>query len=353
VAAVSVATALLIASLVTLLQTRRYTARVTLLIEPPPSSDPRAAMAVSPIYLESLRTFEHFASSDHLFARAAAKFNLRTGSWSDRAIEDLKRAVLRVSIPRNTKVLEISATLPDAGKAHALALYLAEQTMELNRQAGSASDRGLLEAAEHEFARTAAQVQQAQNALTKAMQSSPAEGDAALEKLEERRNEVERLSLSASLALEEMESRQKSASTDEQEWIRSRLSAARGRVERLRNESAKVTQEIFERRRSFAQRAAEVNLRSREYETAREAHVAAERRLSDARGTAGRRNEQIGMLDPGVVPERPSSPNVPLNMTMALVLGLALALVMITIDFNMRNGSANVTRKLPRVVGRP
>ena len=52
------------ALIVSLLLPAKYTATARILIEPPGSSDPRAATAVSPVYLESLRTYEHFALSD-------------------------------------------------------------------------------------------------------------------------------------------------------------------------------------------------------------------------------------------------------------------------------------------------
>ena len=40
---------------------RQYTATARVVIEPPAGTDLRSAMAVSPIYLESLRTYEEFA----------------------------------------------------------------------------------------------------------------------------------------------------------------------------------------------------------------------------------------------------------------------------------------------------
>src|SRR5215813_7517293 len=129
------------ASLVlSLLQTRRYTAKISLVIEPPASSDPRAAMAVSPIYLESLRTYEHYAASDHLFEQAAQKFGLRGKGRRGPTMESLKRSVLHVSVARNTKILEIAATLSDPAKAYALATYIAEQTVTLSRTTSRTTD---------------------------------------------------------------------------------------------------------------------------------------------------------------------------------------------------------------------
>ncbi len=63
-------------------------------------------MALSPMYLESLRTYEHFAGSDSLFRQALDHFHLRE-HFPKRPIESLKSEALRVAIVRDTEILEI------------------------------------------------------------------------------------------------------------------------------------------------------------------------------------------------------------------------------------------------------
>ncbi|MBV8903693.1 MAG: hypothetical protein JOZ22_08660, partial [Acidobacteriia bacterium] len=58
--ALSCLIALTLAASVSLVSQRQYTASARIVIEPPAGADPRAAMAVSPIYLESLKTYEQF-----------------------------------------------------------------------------------------------------------------------------------------------------------------------------------------------------------------------------------------------------------------------------------------------------
>ena len=70
--AASAALAAVLAAAASLVMTPQYTATARLVIEPPAGADLRAAMAVSPIYLESLKTYEHFAESDSLFQKAVA-----------------------------------------------------------------------------------------------------------------------------------------------------------------------------------------------------------------------------------------------------------------------------------------
>jgi uncharacterized protein involved in exopolysaccharide biosynthesis len=114
----------------------QYTATARILIEPPATG---SAMAVSPIYLEMLRSYEHFARSDNLFQRALEKFELRR-ERPGRSIESWKRAILHVETPRNTRILEIAVTLPDPRKAQAMAQFLAEETVRATRAVGDESE---------------------------------------------------------------------------------------------------------------------------------------------------------------------------------------------------------------------
>lgn len=125
---------------VSLLLTKKYTAVSRIVIDPPAGSDPRSSMAVSPIYLESLRSYELFASSDDLFLQAVQRFGLRDNSLP---IDNLKKSVLKAEMPRNTKILEIQATLPDPKTAHALALYIAEETVKLSQAVSRGGDEEL------------------------------------------------------------------------------------------------------------------------------------------------------------------------------------------------------------------
>ena len=48
---------------VSLLLPKRYTATASIVIEPPGGSDVRLSTAVSPVYLESLKTYERFSAT--------------------------------------------------------------------------------------------------------------------------------------------------------------------------------------------------------------------------------------------------------------------------------------------------
>lgn len=131
VIAISCGVAILLAVTFSLAQPSRYTATATVIIQSPGGNDPRAALGVSPVYRESLKSYERFALSDTLFLRAMEKVPIREGSSG--SAESLKRQVLKVSRTAGVALLEISATLQNPREALALARYIAEQTAELNR----------------------------------------------------------------------------------------------------------------------------------------------------------------------------------------------------------------------------
>jgi uncharacterized protein involved in exopolysaccharide biosynthesis len=76
--------AVVLAAGVSLAIPARYTATARIVIEPPAGADLRSATTVSPIYLESLKTYEVFAASDSLFQKAAQRFHLSYAPWRAR-----------------------------------------------------------------------------------------------------------------------------------------------------------------------------------------------------------------------------------------------------------------------------
>ncbi len=244
--AVGVAAALALAA--AWLTPARYTATARILIESPAAGDLRASMAVSPVYLESLKSYAVLASGDRLFADAIEHLRLARS----RSIEQLKNSILKVTIPRNTKVLEIAATLPDPRQAQALAKDIAERTVALARDLAVEADRDALADAQKQLDEARAQLEQTQAAPAKtAGGSANAAPSTKFESLQ--------------LALE-----------------------------------------------------------------------AAQMHLQEMRSTAGYRAERLKIFDPGVVPERPSWPNVPLMLLAAVMVALAASLLYVTFEFNYR-----------------
>lgn len=238
--AVGVAAALaLVAGLLTPAQ---YTATARILIESPAAGDLRASMAVSPVYLESLKSYAILASGDRLFADAIEHLHLQRS----RSIEQLKNSVLKVTIPRSTKVLEVSATLPDPRQAQALANYIAARTAALARDLALEADRDALADAQKQREEAHAQMERAETA--------PA-------------------------------------------------NTAAGSANAARSTKGESLQLAIE---------------------------AAQMHMQEVRSTAGYRAERLKIFDPGVVPERPSWPNIPLILLAAVVVALAASLLYVT-----------------------
>ena len=313
--ALTCAIAFSLALVVSLLLPKRYTATASLVIEPPATNDPRTATSISPIYLESLKSYERFAASDTLFASAAAQFHLPTGS-----IESLKRRVLKVSKIRDTKILEIAATLPDPKQAQQFAQFLAEGTVALSSNAALASDREQIAEATKELDRAqaklnAARVAYAANAATEPVQALQAEIDSSGDVLTR---------LEHDLAMAE-------ADPDPV--------TARARVEVLQRRLDNLQRTMVATARTLSQRTAHAEQVQTDLNASESAFEAASRRLVDLRAAAGSHGERLRVIDPGVVPEKPSSPNVVLNVLAALLAAIVASLLFVTLEFAYRRAA--------------
>jgi uncharacterized protein involved in exopolysaccharide biosynthesis len=74
--------------------------------------------------------------------------------------------------------------------------------------------------------------------------------------------------------------------------------------------------------------------------------AAIDTRLREAQGDAGYRGERLKVIDPGIVPERPSSPNLPLNLAAALLLGVVFSILYFTLEMNFLEQRARSRRSI-------
>ena len=312
------AVALVTAGLVSLILTRQYTATASILIDPPAGADPRTSTAVSPIYLESLKTYEHLATGDSMFLRALDRFHLRPAEESG-SMEGSKRRILKVSKLRDTRVLEISATLPDPSTAQAFAQYIAEETVKSSKAILRDADSDLVDAASR-------QMEQARTRLDEARAVSA--GFDKVVSLDALKDEVDSL-------IEERASvrrRLVSAREDEAE----RLGSSQARTAVLQTELHKIEESLTAKSRLFAQGNAKRDQLQSELVSASNSYEAAAARLRDIRDNIGYRGERLKIIDPGIVPMRPSFPNVTVNLLAALVAALLVALVYLSLVFTQQ-----------------
>ena len=71
-------------------------------------------------------------------------------------------------------------------------------------------------------------------------------------------------------------------------------------------------------------------------------------RLLESRATAGTHAEQLRIIDPGTVPQRPSSPNISLNVAAAFLAALILSIAYLSFAFVYGRRSNRYERPLPR-----
>lgn len=337
VPALAVGIAVVLTLIASLLLPRRYTATATLLIDAPAGSDPRSAGAVSPIYLESLKSYEQFALSDSLFQRAAIRFQLVAPGG---AVDSLKRRVLKVTKPRDTRILEVSTTLGDPVKAQALAQYIAEQTVDLNQSLARQSDQDVLQDATRQLDTTSRRVAAAEAAWSSEMTREPIEGlQADLESTVELLARLRRDAREADADVADLTAQvAASAPSGDDSGSRARreLAAARARASTLDTQIRDLEARVGTDEARLGDRRGRQAPLQTERQAAHTAYEAAAARLNEVRASTGLRGERLKIVDAGIVPQRPSSPNIPLNVVAAFLLAMVGSVVYLSLAFSYR-----------------
>ena len=324
--AVSCAIAVTLTLLVSLTRAKQYTATCRILIQPPAGADIRGALGVSPIYLESLKTYEHFALSDSLFLRALERFDLRR-RFPGRPVESLKSAILKAGMVRDTKVLEIKVTLPEPRTAQALALYLGEETVNLSRSVDQEADRDLAQTIEKQESDARARLDRSEAAWTRTVTQQPVEGlQQEIQNGGDLKSSLQRQLLRAEADVSDPQSGDASSS--------------RARADTLRKQLAQVTRDLSAQEELLAARLAERDRLDAERTASQESYNTVETRLNQVRSDGGYRSERLEIIDPGIVPERPSAPNIPLQVLAALLLSLVIPVIYLTLELSYRTQHA-------------
>jgi succinoglycan biosynthesis transport protein ExoP len=338
--AVACVLAVLIAVGVSLLLPKRYTATARIVIEPPGGSDARLATAISTMYLESLKAYEFIAGGDTLFEQAAQRFHLLEPG-SSQSIESLKRRVLKVSKLRDTRILEISATWTDPKLAQALAKYIADQSVALSRGENLASDRDFVEQAENQAAEAKRHLDQVQAAEAGLASEAPL---AALQSEIDSSGELQS-KLRQQLVETETDVVQYQQQTPaDGQFAAEQLLSARGRVELLQRRTHELDREIQEKSALLSSRTAKREALQAELKVAQSAYQTVVTRLQEYRAAAGSHAEQLRVIDPGIIPQQPTFPNIPLNAAAALLLALVSSIVYLSITFVYRRRPAGLER---------
>jgi capsular polysaccharide biosynthesis protein len=349
-----VACALLAALILSFVLPNRYTATASIMIEPPGGSDPRISTSVSPVYLESLKTYEQFASSDTLFAQACDKFRLLSAEGSP-AIEAFKKRVLAVRKPKETKLLQIAVTLGDPKLAQALVQYLAEQTVSLSNTVSADSEGRIAQQARARAETARAALAKTHTDLTAAASVGQQTSlQAELEALAKLQSEIGADIAATRGRIAEYaarESRSERANA-ELEFIREELAALRAKADALEISRSSVALDIAQKSGRLSQLQARREQLHAALRAAQNDFDLATKRLAEVEAASGMRAEQLRIIDPGIVPQRPSSPNLPLNCAAAFVLGTVAAFVYLGMTFGLERQRARYARSSFKVAQR-
>jgi len=316
---------------VSLLLPNEYTAMASIAIDPPAGNDPRTAITVSPVYLESLRAYEMFASSDTVFQRAVERFHLRDASPSNttsntpsKTLEALKHSILKVVKVKDTRILQISVTLPDPKQAQAMAQFLADETVALSRSSNFADDQDLRDDARSRLAEAQKRLEREQASWREFTVREPLESiQTDLEALAGSREKLQVDLTESRTELAEISSGASDA----------RAAAMRARVESLEKQDADLAAGVRKKSAVLSDREAHGEQLQQTLRAAQVAFDAAAGRQRELEASAGLRGERLSVIDPGVTPERPSFPNVGLNVVLAMAVGLIGSLAFLTLTF--------------------
>ncbi len=316
--------------IVGLLLPKQYTATVNIVIEP--AGDSRSASVVSPVYLESLRTYETFASSGVNFERAVNRFHLRQ-SYPDASMESLQRKILEVTKLRDTRILQIAATLPDPRQALAFAQYIAEQTILLNQSLTTDLEGDSMAAAGKELAsakdaRDRAEAEWAAFSQGGSIDTMQYE----MSSLVDLKSRLNRQMMSANVEVAALRS-QPGASANA-------LAAADAKAALLNKQYATIEGEFNRKIAQVSRIVSRRDLLQDQLDSSRKLYESAEAKAQEIRGAAGLAAERLKIVDPGAVPSRPSSPNILRNVEAALLLALIASAIYLSVAYtaSRRNG---------------
>ena len=342
--AVSVAAAAVLAFGISEMMPRKYTATSTVIIDPPPTNDPRTTTALNPAYLDSLTTFEHYFTSDTLFLQAARRFHLGAGGEGLRA---LRERVLKVVVQRQTRILQVSATLEDPKDAVALEQYITEQGIAQDRAESDAADRENLRNVNDELERARVRLESARNewehvTLNDTPETLRSEVSAAIELLSGTR----RLREQADAEAAEWRVRARDGDPDDRKSSTVLANAAEARAQEYAKREKELDEEIATKRKRVAEQTSRHAIASAELDSSQKACDAALARVRDYNALTGLHGERLRVIDPGVEPRQPSSPRVLLNTLAAALLAGCLAIAWL-------NLMAGMPRQRPVVVRAP
>jgi capsule polysaccharide export protein KpsE/RkpR len=233
--------------------------------------------------------------------------------------------VLKVTKVRDTNILEIAVTLPDPRQAQSLAQYLADETVTLNRNANRENDRDLIARAEEQFADAQKRLEGEQTTWREFNVHNPVE--ALRVEIETQTTLLQRLQrdlVEARVGLGDL-----TGHADE-----SSVARARAHAQNLEKQEAELRRQMDASSTLLSRRETRAEELQQSLRAAGTSYDAAAGRLRESRAATGLRGERLRVMDPGVIPERPTSPSVGLNVLLAFAVALASCITYLALTFH-------------------
>jgi len=207
--------------------------------------------------------------------------------------------------------------------------------VELSRASSSEGDQELLAGLERQENDIRADLEKTEAAWSEAFSREPTAGlEAAIEEGASQRSTLEEQIQGQEVEIAGLEDRMKGGDAGGE--MAKEASNARARTVELRRQLADLNSRMAEREKVLGARQAHHDQLEADRKAGQTALASIESRLRDARSERGSRGERLQVIDPGIVPERPSSPNIPLNVAVALLAGLALPILFFTWQFSFQ-----------------
>jgi uncharacterized protein involved in exopolysaccharide biosynthesis len=130
------------------------------------------------------------------------------------------------------------------------------------------------------------------------------------------------------------------AAGDSRETVQQDIAAVRARGVALTGQIASVNRDLTQKAAALAAARARTDRSQDQLRVADAAFEAMSRRANELAGSSALRTEQLRIIDPGILPQQPSFPNVPLFTGAALLISAMLCLAWLSLRYGLEQQKA-------------
>ncbi len=324
--------------ILSLLQSKIYSATAHLLVSESKISDPDATRSPSHVYYELLRSYETLISNDHLIQKTVQNFGLDKHPY-DLNVERFKRQrILKVELPKSTRLFKITVQFPDARLSAGIANFFADKAVASNEEMHNQDvqkARGLFR---QQLNQAEEEVKRAEENLLKFTGSS---------KLEQVRQSVSTLVDGHSRKETELTNLIVAVSrSSEKENSQSEIRGLKAAIQAIQRDLEAGRHRLNGLLKERASKEVMLDHLSHQLETARRSYDSIYRRYQDAATSVKSRSIDVKVIAPAVVPQSPIKPRIQLNILLACLLGFLVSLVLVFVLRNLEKARMRMSTNL-------